>query len=89
MIIYQNKKGLLCLKLTLCDFVLSILSKEAAENNRSIQSEITTRLRATFYNDIEYRVRVIELQGSNMVTPIVKTNFMGLDRESFFSQQAI
>lgn len=80
MIIYQNKKGLLCLKLTLCDFILEVLSNEATENNRSIESEITTRLRATFYNDIEYRVRVTELAGSKIVSHGVKKHILTVDR---------
>jgi len=80
MIIYQNKKGLLCLKVALCDFVLNVLSKEAAKNNRSIQSEITDRLRATFYHDIEYRVRVIELQESKIVSHGIKQRALAIDR---------
>ena len=80
MIIYQNKKGLLCLKLALCDFILNVLSKEAAKNNRSIQSEITDRLRATFYNDIEYRVRVIELQESKVISHSIKKRTLAVDR---------
>ncbi len=70
MMIYKNKKGDLCLELNLCSFVLNILSREAKANHRSIEAEITHRLRATLYNDIEYRVRVNEL-----LTAKIKTGF--------------
>ncbi len=50
------------LPITLNDFTLDVLSKEAKENGHSLQSEMTRRLTATFYNDIEYRVRTIELK---------------------------
>ncbi len=58
----QDAKSYPCIKLTLCDFVLEVLTEEAKANHHTIQEEINRRLRATFLNEIEYRVRLIELK---------------------------
>ena len=81
MVIYKNKKGDLCLELTLCSFVLNVLSKEAAANHRSVEAEITNRLRATLYNDIEYRVRVSELQTATIKTGFAKKQALALSHD--------
>ncbi len=81
MMIYKNKKGDLCLELTLCSFVLDVLSKEAAANHCSIQSEMSKRLRATLYNDIEYRVRVNELFTAKIRTGFAKKQTLALSHD--------
>jgi hypothetical protein len=73
MMIYKNKKGDLCLELKLCGFVVDVLSKEAKANHCSVEAEITHRLRATLYNDIEYRVRMNELLTAKIKTGFAKT----------------
>ena len=79
--IYKNKKGDLCLELKLCSFVLDVLSKEAAANHRSVQAEATHRLRATLYNDIEYRVRVNELLTAKIKTGFAKKQTLVLSHD--------
>ena len=81
MVIYKNKKGDLCLELTLCSFALDVLFKEAAANHHSLQAEITHRLRATLYNDIEYRVRVNELLTSKIKTGFAKKQTLALSHD--------
>ncbi len=66
--IHQDAKSYPCIKLTLCDFLFEALEIEAEANRCSIQNEVTRRLLATFYNDIEYRVRAIELQHAKIIS---------------------
>ncbi|MCX7124086.1 MAG: hypothetical protein NTV32_10590 [Gammaproteobacteria bacterium] len=76
-----SQQGSPCIKLTFCDFILEVLSKEAAANNRTIQNEIMKRLRATFFNDIEYRVRITELQQSKIAFSSPKKYTLFIDRD--------
>jgi hypothetical protein len=73
-------KNQVSLPVTLTDFALNVLSKEAEENGHSIQSEITKRLRATLYNDIEYRVRTIELKQARVSFSKPKKCTLSVDR---------
>ncbi len=90
--IHQNAKSYPCIKLTLCDFLFEALEIEAEANRCSIQSEVTRRLLATFYNDIEYRVRAIELQHAKIISNSaakyelhIGRNLIGLLTESAYA----
>jgi hypothetical protein len=62
------------LKVTLYDFLFDTLCKEAKDNICSVQDEFVDRLVATFNNDIEYRVRAIELKQSNITISSANTH---------------
>lgn len=81
MMIYKNKKGDLCLELKLCGFIVDVLAKEAKANQRSIEKEITHRLRATLYNDIEYRVRLSDLFSAKIKTGFAKKQPFALSHD--------
>jgi hypothetical protein len=73
-------KNQVSLPVTLTDFAMNVLSKEAEENGHSIQNEINKRLRATLYNDIEYRVRAIELKQAKVSFSKPKKCNLSVDR---------
>ncbi len=76
----MKTKSQASLRLTLNEFALEVLSKEAKTNGQSIQSELTQRLRSTLYNDIEYRVRAIELKQAKIRFSAPKTFSFPIER---------
>ena len=77
----QNAKSYPCIKLTLCNFLFEATSIAAEENHRSAQKEITHRLIATFFNDIEYRVRAAEIQTSTIIAKGARKQNLTLSRD--------